>query len=62
MIEHNQTDSDEVDNIDDLKSLLQHLDIGSFSYVEISSLEAWQAALEKWPLLAELDAWSASKS
>lgn len=43
---------------DDIASLKSQLDTGSFDYVDIASLEAWERALEQWPLLAEWNRWS----
>lgn len=46
---------------DDIRSLMNQLDTGDFSYVDIAVVEAWQQALEQWPLLAEWDQWSKAK-
>lgn len=46
---------------DDIRSLMNQLDTGDFSYVDIAVVEAWHQALEQWPLLAEWDQWSKAK-
>lgn len=43
---------------DDIASLKRNITTGSFDYIDIVSLTAWQEALKEWPLLAEWDAWS----
>ena len=43
---------------DDIASLKRNIKTGSFDYIDIASLTAWQEALKQWPLLAEWDAWS----
>lgn len=43
---------------DDIASLKRNIKTGSFDYIDIASLTAWQEALKEWPLLAEWDAWS----
>lgn len=43
---------------DDIKSLKKHLKTGSFDYIDITSLQAWEKSLQEWPLLAEWDVWS----
>lgn len=43
---------------DDVELLKKQLKTNSFNYVDIASIQAWEASLAEWPLLAEWEAWS----
>ncbi|QEY57670.1 hypothetical protein FXF61_14760 [Pseudomonas sp. C27(2019)] len=43
---------------DDVELLKKQLKMDSFNYVDIASIQAWEASLGEWPLLAEWDTWS----
>ncbi len=43
---------------DDIKSLESQLKTSTFDYVDIAAEQAWEKALNEWPLLAEWDVWS----
>lgn len=42
---------------DDIASLERYLNAGPFDYVDVATQQAHDAALGKWPLLAEIAAW-----
>lgn len=55
----NQTEErhTKVQDADDIRSLVKHLDTGKFDYIDVSAIESWRRALNHWPLLRELNNW-----
>ncbi|HLR12055.1 MAG TPA: BcsR/BcsP family cellulose biosynthesis protein [Burkholderiaceae bacterium] len=43
---------------DDVRVLIAHLKLDSFTYVDIAAIREWERALEQWPLLSEWNNWS----
>lgn len=45
---------------DDIESLKKQIKVETLDYVDVASLQAWEKALQTWPLLAEWHVWSKS--